>query len=92
MRPPEPPATVYDKWFPRRPFSPAVVLLELFRVSGQASALYASEDWEVVRESLSEQSRVEAVQGLRAVATVATAMADDLESEAGSGPNYGIQR
>src|SRR5687767_11905533 len=33
-----------------RPFSPSVVLLELFRVAKQASALYLSEDWKFVSE------------------------------------------
>ena len=62
----------------------------MFRIGKQASELYGSEAWEVVRSSLSEQSRAEAVQGLRAVATVATAMADSLET--GMDSNYGLVR
>jgi hypothetical protein len=94
MQPPEQPAySKYDKWFLEgSPFSPTVVLLELFRVAEQASALHASEDWSLVREGLSEQSRAEVLRGLRATQAVVEAMAESLESEAGSGPNYGIQR
>jgi hypothetical protein len=93
MRPPEQPAySKYDRWFlVNRPFSPAVVLLELFRVSEQASALYASEDWSLVCESLSEQSRAEVLRGLRATQAVVEAMAESLEGSS-SATNYGIQR
>ncbi len=86
-----------DKWlrgfeaFSTRPFSPAVVLLELFRVSEQASALYTSEDWPLVCEGLSEQSRAEVLRGLRATQAVVEAMADSLETSY-KGSNYGIQR
>jgi hypothetical protein len=74
---------------PSRPFSPAVVLLELFRASEQASKLYSSEEWSLVCADLSEHSRAEAVQALKAVATVATSMARNLEE---APTNYGIQR
>jgi hypothetical protein len=75
--------------FDPRPFSPDVILLELFRAGKQASALYGTEAWEIVREALSDENRDAAVQGLRTIATVATAMADSLEE---SPSNYGIQR
>ena len=62
-----------------KPFPPGVVLLEMFRVGRQAGELYASEDWEALRESLTGETRQGAAVGLRALATVATAMADSLE-------------
>jgi hypothetical protein len=67
----------------------AVVLLELCRIAEQARGLYISDDWELVRSSLSEQSRTDVVQALTGVATVATAMAQSLEE---TPRNYGIQR
>jgi hypothetical protein len=74
--------------FNPRPFSPAVVLLELFRISEQASDLYANqEEWEHVRAELSEHSRAEVLKGLRATQTVVEAMIRSLED-----PNYGRQR
>jgi len=85
MRLPEQPTT----WFSPRPLSPAVVLLELFRISEQASDLYASEDWELVCADLSEHSRAEVLRGLKATRAVVEAMTRSLEE---SPTNHGIQR
>ena len=76
--------------YPYRTFSSHVVLLEMFRVGKQASTLYGSEDWELVCEILTGETRRGTAQGLRALATVATAMAESLEED--GGPNYGLQR
>jgi hypothetical protein len=68
---------------------PVVVLPELYRIAEQARTLYLSDNWEFVREVLRERNRTaEHAQALRAVATVATVMAQNLEE---TPTNYGIQ-
>ena len=58
----------------------AVVLLEFYRIAEQARALYLRGDWQLVRKILDERNRTEEhAQALRAVALVATAMAQSLE-------------
>jgi hypothetical protein len=74
---------------PYRSIPPTVVLLELCRIAEQARSLYISDNWELVRSGLSEQSRADTVQALNAVAFIARTMAEDLEN---SPTNYGVQR
>jgi hypothetical protein len=86
---PEQPEGHFPHWLA---MPPVVVLPEFCRVAEQARALYESsaDEWEIVRELLHEHNHTEeAAQALRAVALVATIMAESLEENQ---TNYGIQR
>jgi hypothetical protein len=66
---------------PYRTTHAPVVLRQLCRTAERSTALYRSEDWRFVRDGLSDRSRAETAQALRAVAFIALRMAQSLEEE-----------
>ncbi len=75
----------YFRYFAASPdlvVDPSVVVRDLCVIAEQAQALYESDDWERVRQSLTAQgSRAETVKALRTVAFVAQSLAESLSLE-----------
>jgi hypothetical protein len=73
-------------------------LRELSVLPERLHALYVSDEWGLVRQSLPAHSRTEVALALRAVASVAYSMALSLEDVSGypdgegRGSNYGVPR